>query len=399
MERPVIHSMKRRCFCHDYHERGIYMITLEVEGRRPILGSLAGERVALSPLGEAVADCWRQIPRFHPEVQLLECAVMPDHFHGLLFVRRRMARHLGEVVRGLKIGCTKACRAMYGAPPNPPAHPAGTPSNQLGGRFFGINAQLVEGPSGCNARSGEGPYMARSLFTPGYHDRILTHKGQLEILFRYIRDNPRRLAVRRAHPDYFTRINALPLAGATYAAYGNPFLLNRPDRLQIQCSRRISPEALAAEQARLLDAAARGAVLVSPCISPGEKLIARAAMEEGLPLIALKADGFAPMYKPPGRSFDACAKGKLLLLAPVEDRAMYGAPPNRPTHHNGAKQPAAARFGAAPYMTRLTRSQCLALNQLAADICGPGAAALNYAGLVPFEQPHSAAPIPFFTGS
>ena len=80
--------------------------------------------------------------------------------------------------------------------------------------------------------------MARSLFTPGYHDRILTHKGQLEILFRYIRDNPRRLAVRRAHPDYFTRINALPLAGATYAAYGNPFLLNRPDRLQIQCSRR-----------------------------------------------------------------------------------------------------------------------------------------------------------------
>ena len=62
-----------------------------------------------------------------------------------------------------------------------------------------------------------------------------------------------------------------------------------------------------------------------------------------LPLIALKADGFAPRYKPPGRSFDACAKGKLLLLAPVEDRAMYGAPPNRPTHHNGAKQPAAAR--------------------------------------------------------
>ena len=117
-----------------------------------------------------------------------------------------------------------------------------------------------------------------------------------------------------------------------------------------------------------------------------------------LPLIALKADGFAPRYKPPGRSFDACAKGKLLLLAPVEDRAMYGAPPNRPTHHNGAKQPAAARFGAAPYMARLTRSQCLALNQLAADICGPGAAALNYAGLVPLEQPHSAAPIPFFTG-
>ena len=339
--------MKRRCFCHDYYDRGIYMVTLEVDGRRPILGHLAGESVALTPLGEAVADCWRQIPRYHAEVQLFEFAVMPDHFHGLVFIRRQMACHLGEVVRGFKIGCTKAYRAIYGSTPDQPP------------------------------RFGGAPYMARTaLFSPGYHDRILTHKGQLETLFRYIRDNPRRLAVRRANPNYFTRINALPLAGATYAAYGNPFLLNRPDRFQIQCSRRITPEALAAEQARLLDAAERGAVLVSPCISPGEKQIARAAMEEGLPLIALKADGFAPKYKPPGRYFDACAAGKLLLLAPVRCAGARG-----PAIHGGEVRCAAIHGGE----FRLTRSQCLALNQLAADICGPGAAALNYAGLVPLE--------------
>ena len=306
--------MKRRCFSHDYSGRGIYMVTLEVEGRRQVLGRLAGETVALTPLGEAVAGCWRQIPRFHPEIQLLECAVMPDHFHGFLFVRRPMARHLGEVVRGFKMGCTKAYRAIYGAPPDPLALQAGAPFDRPidGGR---LGAKPVRSAA---IHGGD------SLFAPGYHDRILTRKGQLEILFRYIRDNPRRLAVRLAHPDYFTRINALPLAGATYAAYGNPFLLNRPDRLQIQCSRRIAPEALAAEQARLLDAAERGAVLVSPCISPGEKQIARAAMEEGLPLIALMADGFAPKYKPPGRYFDACAAGKLLLLAPNDRTAARG---------------------------------------------------------------------------
>ena len=321
--------MKRRCFCHNYRERGIYMITLEVEKRLPVLGRLVGEQVMPTSIGKAVADCWRQIPRFHPEVQLLEFAVMPDHFHGLLFVRWKMACHLGEIVRGFKIGCTKIYRA-----------------------------QLNDAP----AVSGEGSYMTQPLFAPGYHDRILTHKGQLETLFKYIRDNPRRLAARLAHPDYFTRINALPLAEATFAAYGNPFLLNRPDRIQIQCSRRITPDELAADQARLLDAAERGAVLVSPCISPGEKQIARAAMEEGLPLIALKADCFAPRYKPPGKYFDACASGNLLLLAPLRNSE--------------------------PYMARnqtITRSQCLALNKLAADICGPGASTLNYAGLVPLE--------------
>ena len=194
MEQLTTHSMKRRCFCHDYRDRGIYMITLEVKNRRPILSRLAGEQIELTPLGKAVADCWRQIPHFHPKVQLLEFVVMPDHFHGLLFVRRQMTCHLGEIVQGFKIGCTKIYRAQL---------------------------------NDAHIMSGEEPYMAQSLFTHGYHDRILTHKGQLETLFQYIRDNPRRLAAHFANPDYFTRINALPLAGATFAAYGNPFLLNR----------------------------------------------------------------------------------------------------------------------------------------------------------------------------
>ncbi len=361
--------MKRRCFCHDYFERGIYMITLEVAGRRPLLGKLVGEQIAPTPLGEAVSECWRQIPFFHPEVKLLECAVMPDHFHGLLFVRRRMARHLGEVVRGFKMGCTKAYRAMYGAQPDRPTSPTSARPGQLG------KAEPVR----CAAIHG-----GDSLFAPGYHDRILTHKGQLDTLFRYIRDNPRRLATRLAHPDYFTRINRLALAGNTFAAYGNPFLLNRPDRLQIQCSRRITPDALAAEQSRLLDAAERGAVLVSPCISPGEKQIARAALDEGLPLIVLLANNFAPKYKPPGRYFEACANGLLLMLAPVRCAARSGGMPS------GGMPSGGGRFGGGPsgggpYMARITRRQCLALNQAAADICGPGAAKLDYAGLVPLE--------------
>ena len=319
-------KMKRRCFCHDYYERGIYMITLEVEGRRPILGQLVGARVAKTPLGERVEACWREIPRHHPKIQLLSCVVMPDHFHGLLFVRARMRRHLGEVVRGFKIGCTKAYRL---------------------GEVLSSDSPF-----------GDSPYMANppNLFAPGYHDRILTHRGQLKTLFRYIADNPRRLALIRQNPGYFTRINQLSLAGRVYAAYGNPFLLNRPDHLQIQCSRRITPDALTAETERLLDAAERGAVLVSPCISPGEKAIARAALESGLPLIALCENGFAPKFKPPGNYFDACAEGRLLLLAPW-------------AYHTDRR--------------RITRAQCLALNAMVAEICGPGAATLDYHGLVP----------------
>jgi hypothetical protein len=104
--------------------------------------------------------------------------------------------------------------------------------------------------------------------------------------------------------------------GKSCAAIGNRFLLQHPMRQQVQISRRITPEALAARQAELLYAAEHGAVLVSPCISPGEKAIARAALDAGHLLIVLLSNGFAPHYKPPGRYFDACAAGRLLMLAP-----------------------------------------------------------------------------------
>ena len=36
-------SMKRRCDVRDYCERGIYMVTLAIEGRQPLLGVLKGD--------------------------------------------------------------------------------------------------------------------------------------------------------------------------------------------------------------------------------------------------------------------------------------------------------------------------------------------------------------------
>ena len=57
-------SMKRRCEQQDYTERGLYLVTLVIEGRKPLLGELKGNpdikegddkpHVVLSPFGERV---------------------------------------------------------------------------------------------------------------------------------------------------------------------------------------------------------------------------------------------------------------------------------------------------------------------------------------------------------
>ncbi len=275
-------GMMQRCWEHDYCEPCFYLITLVTEPRRDFLGTLqvakgSAATVALSPIGEVVNEVWRRTSAVYPEVEACECVVMPDHFHGILWVKERLARHMGHIVKAFKRVSEQECRSKG----------------------------LLLQPN----RPG--------LWQPGFQDSILLRRGQLKAMAAYIADNPRRLAAKRANPALFTVVaNAEVLPGKSCAAIGNRFLLQHPLKRQIQISRRISPTELAARQEELLYVAEHGAVLVSPCISPGEKAIARAALEAGLPLIVMLANGFAPHYKPPGRYFDACAAGRLLMLAP-----------------------------------------------------------------------------------
>ena len=81
----TIRSMKRRMVSHDYQDRAIYLITLCVEGRMPLLGNLCGPDsshpqpwVTLSPLGERVKAEWLGIPRYYPQIKVLALTVMPD---------------------------------------------------------------------------------------------------------------------------------------------------------------------------------------------------------------------------------------------------------------------------------------------------------------------------------
>lgn len=115
------------------------------------------------------------------------------------------------------------------------------------------------------------------IWEPGYHDRIRFRRGQLARMLDYVRDNPRRLAVKQAHLELFRVVWGLLLGGHSFSAIGNHFLLEWPVRTVIQSSRRIAPEVLEKQKRDLLAAARNGAVLISPCISPGEKEIARAA--------------------------------------------------------------------------------------------------------------------------
>ena len=319
-------SMKRRLVGHDYTRRGIYLPTMAVEGRRPLFGRVYGSsddaRIELSELGCAVRDEWFNIPNYHPEVKPLDLQMMPDHLHGILFVQEQMEKPLGMLLRGFKQSCNRHYRELVlGISPPVPSVALTTQQTR----------RLKQDRRNEDRSHG-------MLFARGYNDKLLLREGQLETWIHYLNDNPRRLLMKREHPDLFRVQRNVEAAGMTFSAIGNRFLLDRPIRLQVQCSRRLSEAEIQEQVEHFLTAARQGAVLVSPAISPGEKAVMRAAFNEDLPLIYLQENGFTDLAKPDGKRMEACARGQLLILAPWE-------------HHNE--------------QLTISRSQCLKLNDIA----------------------------------
>lgn len=317
-------SMLRRCVDHDYTGRRMYMITMVTEGRKPLFGQVVGRseavepspevpRVVLSALGEAIEQIWLTISSHHPEVKVVALQMMPDHLHAILFVKKQMEKPLGKVLLGVKQACNQAFRKLMPV------------------EFVAVAQQYAQ-------QSRENGL----LFAKGFNDQILLRDGQLEQWLNYLKDNPRRLLMKRENPDLFRIQRGLTFAGLSFSAIGNRFLLERPLKIQVQCSRSISEEEIKGKMNECLRAAQQGAVLVSPAISKGEKAIMRAAFEEGLPLIYLQENGFTDLAKPGGLRMDACAKGQLLILAPWE-------------HHNEK--------------ITIKREQCMKLNEMARAIC------------------------------
>ena len=343
----IQHNQHRRAEWQDYGGTGLYMITLCIEGRHPLFGHLEGiisakrgqtdfPHIVLSPLGRTVLEGeLPKIHRFYPQIEVWQAAMMPDHLHLLLYVAEPLpqGKRLGDIIRSFKGGCSRAwwgsraaqetalkstgttaapvpalSSAVKPSPPVPSLSSALKPAAPVPALFSAVK------PSPQRA----------SLFEAGYHDRIIKRPGMLDIIKRYMNDNPLRALMRRQLPHLMERRLHLHIGTQDYAAFGALFLLKRAEKEQVFFHRRDAATGLPTEQTdaykqereRLLAEAREGVVLVSPAISRGEKKVIDAAIEEGLPVIHLQKEPLAQYWKPELRRFEACARGSLLIMAP-----------------------------------------------------------------------------------
>ena len=270
-------SMTRRKVGHDYCDRCIYMITIVVAGRRPLLGTLCAPDenhqkawVKASSLGLAVKGYWHEIPFHYPHVKVIRSQIMPDHFHGIIFVTKKTKMHLGAIINNFKKSCSFKAKEIGIAP----------------------------------------------LWESNYNDLILKGPNQLENMNNYLLDNPQRLWIKRQSPNNFTVKRIISAGGQQLESLGNQFLLDYPLKVAVKCTRRLTEEQIQEQVEYFLEMALRGVVLVSPGISPGEKKVMKAAQAANCKVIKIVDNGFTELSKPSGEDFNACARGDLLLISP-----------------------------------------------------------------------------------
>ena len=397
---------------NDYTE-GWFHVTLNTRGEAPVLGYITGDpdaeegsekspRCVLTELGKRVEECWQNIPSYYQEVEIDVFQAMPEHVHGLLYLKPTNKVHLGQIIRGFMIGCTHGYWDTLGIA-----------WGDAGQKGCGI-------PRVCTDRDHTRSYRGPSLFVRGYNDVEAVTEDEIEIKRMYIRNNPRKRLITGSKPDCFRVRRSMKSANWTpervmqglcadrfIAAdrnkqveawrqltvkgirndrgkvnatlnfqdsrlvidlVGNQELLMRP-LFPLICHR-ADAHLFEQQKAAVLKAAReQGGVIVTACVSPKERAIVKLLQQELLPVIEVMDNGFSNRYKPTGKAFYAVAEQRRLEVSPWqyeyrrrEMRAVKDDQGNTVLDANG--QPEMEE------VPNITREMCMVMNELVRIISG-----------------------------
>ena len=273
-------------------------------------------------LGEKIVHTIFHIQDIHQEVRVLQFCIMPDHVHVILYVTRAMDAGIKTVVRGWWQGAKKVSALSVGP----------------------ISALSVAPNSIRDNKQSLSPVFSEFPFI-----RTMSRRGQLDTMMQYVKMNPQRLATKCLKPGYFRVQEGIEIAGRIYSGIGNAKLLLANSfapvhvrHTMLDAAAQGNPKPLSDYMDSCIAAAAEGAVLVSPFIHEKEREVLYSVLAEDGKAIYLADNGFRDYYKPSAGLFDAVAAGRVLILSPWE----YD-----------------------PNKKHVSRADCVALNQMAEEIC------------------------------
>jgi REP element-mobilizing transposase RayT len=159
---------------YDYTQAGGYFVTIFTQGWAHLFGLVKDGEMFTNNLGRIVQRTWLGLPDLYAGIELGEYIVMPNHFHGILFINGIVMTKTNLVEAGLKP-----------APTNPKIHGL----SELMRAFKTFSAREINIVN-------ENPRSA--VWQRGYFDRIIRDEKELDRIREYIHNNPDRFKINPA---------------------------------------------------------------------------------------------------------------------------------------------------------------------------------------------------------
>ncbi|MBD5223358.1 MAG: hypothetical protein HDS71_04815 [Bacteroidales bacterium] len=245
----------------------------KLEGNPYIMSGADAPHTVLNRAGVIVKEELDKLESFRRDkIRIIKSVIMPDHLHFVVRVLNELQKPVTVYVGLTMSACTRRLR----------------------------DEGILSEDSSC--------------FNSGISDRIVYKSGQLDVLYKYVTDNPRRLMIKRMLPQLFRRNLGIRIGEMSLDAIGNIFLL-RKSLKAVHVRRKWNEDEVNEYKRECIEGSTQGEVLISPFIHPVEKEIMRLALDKGGSVVRIRDRGFGERWKPSGKEFDICAEGRMLFIA------------------------------------------------------------------------------------
>lgn len=167
---------------YDYSQAGAYYVTIVAWQREPLFGEVVNGEMKLNRYGKIVQAEWLELPKRLEFVALGVFMVMPNHFHGIVF--------LLDVVGATRPGLTKAHFGKISLPHETTDGMNGSPLPR-GPQPKSLGAIMAQFKSRVTKRLWKTPSLnGTPIWQRNYWEHIIRNEQDLKNKSDYIESNP-----------------------------------------------------------------------------------------------------------------------------------------------------------------------------------------------------------------
>jgi len=173
----------------DYSSYGAYFVTICVQDMLQLFASVVDEKLVLNPAGEMVQTVWEELPKFYPNIEIDYFFVMPNHFHGVVWILNGGSASVGEGPSALpSLGNSLAIgNSVTGGQPQGVVPTKHLSLPDVMHRFKTLTTtRYIKGVKSNNYQ----PFN-KKLWQRSYYERVIRNETELNNIRQYIKDNPK----------------------------------------------------------------------------------------------------------------------------------------------------------------------------------------------------------------